>query len=67
MDITETSNMHEHPELITGMLQDKEKLRNQMAHLQTVLDFIDQKIIGRTMAGAKRIASVLQDDNAWYG
>lgn len=44
LDTAETNNMHEHPELIAGMVQHKEKLKNQMAQLQIVLDFIDQKI-----------------------
>lgn len=44
LDIAETSNMHEHPELIAGMLQHKEKLKYQLSQLQTVLDFIDQKL-----------------------
>ncbi|WP_257000859.1 MerR family DNA-binding protein [Terribacillus saccharophilus] len=44
LDIAETSNMHEHPELIAGMIQHKENLKNQMAQFQTVLDFIDQKL-----------------------
>ncbi|PAF20620.1 hypothetical protein CHH49_16210 [Terribacillus saccharophilus] len=44
LDIADTSNMYEHPELIAGMIQNKENLKNQMAQLQTVLDFIDQKL-----------------------
>lgn len=44
LDIAETGNMHEHPDVMASMLQHKEKLKNQMVQIQTVLDFIDQKI-----------------------
>ena len=30
--------------MIAGMLQQKEKVKSQMAQLQTVLDFIDEKL-----------------------
>jgi MerR family transcriptional regulator, aldehyde-responsive regulator len=42
LGISETSKMT--PEMIAGMLQQKEKVKNQMAQLQTVLDFIDEKL-----------------------
>ncbi|MCM3033570.1 MerR family transcriptional regulator [Niallia taxi] len=42
LDITESSNMI--PEMVTGMLEHKEKIKQQMAQLQTVLDFIDEKL-----------------------
>ncbi|TRZ40483.1 MerR family transcriptional regulator [Niallia circulans] len=42
LDIAETNNMS--PEMLAGMHQHKEKVKNQMAQLQTVLDFIDEKL-----------------------
>ena len=42
LDIAETSSMT--PEMISSMLQHKEKVKSQMAQLQTVLDFIDEKL-----------------------
>ncbi|MED1607535.1 MerR family transcriptional regulator [Cytobacillus kochii] len=42
LDISKTSNMT--PEMISGMLQHKEKVKNQMNQLQSVLDFIDEKL-----------------------
>lgn len=42
LDIAETSTMT--PEMISGMLQHKEKIKSQMAQLQTVMDFIDEKL-----------------------
>ncbi|WP_025786319.1 MerR family transcriptional regulator [Sporosarcina sp. D27] len=42
LDIAETSNMT--PEMISGMLQQKEKVKSQIAQLQTVLEFIDEKL-----------------------
>ncbi|WP_161598899.1 MerR family transcriptional regulator [Bacillus mesophilum] len=43
LDISKTTNMT--PEMIAGMQQQKEKVKNQIDQLQSVLNFIDKKLV----------------------